>query len=56
MKGLLKRDRENHRQHSLTQDTHITVGILAQGVYEFHEDPLMLYRRDAVKKVAEILH
>lgn len=32
------------------------IGILAQrGVYELHQDPLMLYHRDAVKQVAEIL-
>ena len=35
---------------------HQRIGLLAQrGVYEFHEDPLMLYRRDAVKQVAKIL-
>lgn len=32
------------------------IGHLAQqGVYEFHQNPLMLYQRDAVEKVAEIL-
>ncbi len=32
------------------------IGILAQrGVYELHQDPLMLHRKDAVEKVAEIL-
>ncbi len=29
------------------------IGILSQrGVYELHQDPLMLYRRDAVKQVS----
>lgn len=32
------------------------IGLLAQkGVYEFHQDPLMLNRKDAVEKVADIL-
>lgn len=36
--------------------THQRIGLLAQrGVYEFHQNPLMLYRRDAVKQVASIL-
>jgi hypothetical protein len=36
--------------------THQRIGLLAQrGVYEFHQDPLMLYRTDAVKQVASIL-
>lgn len=38
------------------ENTHQRIGLLAQrGVYEFHEDPLMLSRRDAVKQVAKIL-
>jgi hypothetical protein len=45
VKALLERDSTPQR-----------IGILAQrGVYEFHQDPLMLYLRDAVEKVAEIL-
>lgn len=41
----------------LEQDnTHQRIGHLAQrGVYEFHQDHLMLYRSDAVERVAEIL-
>lgn len=41
----------------LEQDnTHQRIGHLAQkGVYEFHEDALMLYRKDALERVAEIL-
>lgn len=40
-----------------TDNTHQRIGILAQrGVYEFHQDPLLLYRRDAVKQVVAILH
>ncbi|NEO97427.1 MAG: PD-(D/E)XK nuclease family protein [Symploca sp. SIO2E9] len=32
------------------------IGILAQqGVYEFHQDPLILYQKEAVEQVAEIL-
>lgn len=39
-----------------TDTTPQRIGLLAQrGVYEFHQDPLMLYRSDAVTKVAEIL-
>lgn len=51
------RSREPQVAALLTQDnTHQRIGILAQkGVYEFHEDPLMLYRKDAVNKVSEIL-
>lgn len=45
VKALLDRDNMPQR-----------IGILAQrGVYEFHQDPLMLDRTDAVREVAEIL-
>ena len=57
-RGFTKaRSREPQVAGLLTQDnTHQRIGILAQkGVYEFHADPLMLYRKDAVNKVAEIL-
>lgn len=41
---------------SALDNTHQRIGILAQrGVYEFHADPLMLDRKDAVDKVSEIL-
>ena len=51
------RSREPQVAALLTQDnTPQRIGILAQkGVYEFHADPLMLYRTDTVEKVAEIL-
>ncbi|MGB7444651.1 MAG: PD-(D/E)XK nuclease family protein [Coleofasciculaceae cyanobacterium] len=36
--------------------TPIGVGLLAQqGVYEFHQNPMMLYQTDAVEKAAQIL-
>lgn len=57
-RGFAKgRSREPSVAALLVQDNiHQRIGILAQrGVYEFHEDPLMLYRRDAVKQVAKIL-
>ena len=57
-RGFAKaRSRESAVAALLALDnTHQRIGILAQrGVYEFHQDPLMLYRRDAVKKVAEVL-
>ncbi len=51
------RKREPQVAELLAQDNIAQrIGILAQGgVYEFHKDPLMLYQRDAVQKVAEIL-
>ena len=57
-RGFTKaRSREPSVAALLAQDnTHQRIGILAQrGVYEFHADPLMLYRRDAVNKVSKIL-
>src|SRR4028118_1620416 len=57
-RGFTKaRPREPEVAALLAQDnTPQRIGILAQrGVYEFHQDPLMLYRRDAIEKVAEIL-
>lgn len=51
------RKREPQVAALLEQDNiHQRIGILAQrGAYEFHHDPLILYHRDAVKQVAEIL-
>lgn len=57
-RGFTKaRKREPSVAALLEQDNiHQRIGILAQrGVYEFHQDPLMLYRRDAVKQVSSIL-
>jgi hypothetical protein len=57
-RGFTKaRKRESQVAALLAQDnTPQRIGLLAQkGVYEFHQDSLMLYRRDAVEKVAEIL-
>lgn len=57
-RGFTKaRKRELSVAALLEQDNiHQRIGILAQrGVYEFHQDPLMLYRRDAVNQVATIL-
>lgn len=57
-RGFTKaRKREPQVAALLEQDnTHQRIGILAQrGVYEFHQDPLTLYCRDAVKQVASTL-
>lgn len=57
-RGFIKaRKREPQIAALLAQDnTPQLIGHLAQrGVYEFHQDTLMLYRKDAVERVAEIL-
>jgi hypothetical protein len=57
-RGFAKaRKKEPQVKVLLEQDnTPQRIGILAQrGVYEFHQDPMMLYRRDAIEKLAEIL-
>lgn len=57
-RGFTKaRKREPQVAALLTQDnTPQQIGHLAQrGVYEFHQDALLLYRKDAVERVAEIL-
>jgi len=57
-RGFTKaRKKEPHVKALLEQDnTAQRIGILAQkGVYEFHQNSPILYRRDAVEQVAEIL-
>ena len=56
-RGFTKARSREPQVAALTRDSAPQrIGILAQkGVYEFHQDPLMFYRRDAVKQVAEIL-
>ncbi|MBD2495081.1 PD-(D/E)XK nuclease family protein [Nostoc sp. FACHB-280] len=39
-----------------SDNTHQRIGLLAQkGVYEFHQDPFLLHRTDAIKQLTEIL-
>ena len=57
-RGFTKaRKKEPQVKALLEQDnTAQRIGILAQkGVYEFHQNSPILYRRDAVEQVAEIL-
>jgi hypothetical protein len=58
-RGFTKaRKREPQVAALLEQDTTWQrIGLLAQrGVYEFHQDSLLLYRKDAVERVGEILN
>ncbi|MDJ0845314.1 PD-(D/E)XK nuclease family protein [Crocosphaera sp.] len=54
-RGFIKaRKRDPQVKALLEQDTTPqAIGLLAQqGVYEFHNDPLMLYRKDAIEKIS----
>ena len=54
-RGLIKaRKRAPQVKALLEQDTTPQeIGLLAQqGVYEFHNDPLMLYRKNVIEKIS----
>ncbi|MEA5533693.1 PD-(D/E)XK nuclease family protein [Crocosphaera sp. XPORK-15E] len=58
-RGFIKARKRDLQVKALLEQDSIpqAIGLLAQqGVYEFHHDPLMLYRKDAVEKISDILN